>query len=108
MGNLRLVLEWMNSPLAFVLKPGANTIGRNPTNDFRISDSSVESFHLEIVLGDIFVVVRPINGATFINGVRIDIEEYLYPDMVLRIGGVELMLRPDWNGTVEDTVKFVI
>jgi len=108
MKNLRVMLEWMNSPWAFVLKPGSNKIGRNPTNDFRISDSSVQPFHAEIVLGDIFVAARPLKGEIFIDGVRVETEEFFYPGMVLRMGVVELRLRADWNGTEEDTQRFVI
>ena len=47
---VRVVLRWIDSPWAFELSPGLNKLGRNPTNDFRVSDPSVSSFHAELMV----------------------------------------------------------
>lgn len=90
---VRLVLTWKNSPWAFELRPGLNKLGRNPTNDFRISDPSISSFHVEIVVEEEEIRVRDLGSTngTFINGEKLR-EGTLGPGMVLRLGTVELQL----------------
>src|SRR4029077_1381663 len=66
---VRVVLRWIDSPWAFELAPGLNKLGRNPTNDFRVSDPSVSSFHAELMVEDELIRVRDL-GST--NGTFID------------------------------------
>jgi pSer/pThr/pTyr-binding forkhead associated (FHA) protein len=66
----RLVLSWIDKPLAFELRPGLNRLGRNPTNDFRVPDASVSSFHCEITLdSDSSVHIRDLatTNGTFVD-----------------------------------------
>src|SRR4051812_38341644 len=90
---VRLVIRWLDSPWAYELKPGLNKLGRNPTNDFRISDPSVSSFHAELAVEDDSIRVRDL-GST--NGTYIDdkkIEEWiLKPENILRLGNIRMRL----------------
>lgn len=90
---VRLVLTWTGHPLAFELRPGLNRFGRNPTNDCRISDPSVSSFHAEIQVSGEGIHVRDLGSTngTFIGSQRIQ-EAMLAPGGSLRIGQVELQL----------------
>src|SRR5881275_2371627 len=89
----KLLLTGLTHPGTFELEPGFNTLGRNPTNDFRVHDSTVSSFHCEIVLSDDAVVVRDLGSTngTYIDGQRID-EGVLKPGQVLRLGSADLRL----------------
>lgn len=90
---VRSVLRWLDSPWAFELLPGLNKLGRNPTNDFRISDPSVSSFHAELVLENDIIRVRDLGSTngTFIDDVRIE-ESLLKPENVLRLGNIRFAL----------------
>jgi hypothetical protein len=90
---VRSVLKWLDSPWAFELLPGLNRLGRNPTNDFRISDPSVSAFHAELFLENDVVRVRDLGSTngTFIDDVRIE-EARLKPENVLRLGNVRFAL----------------
>jgi hypothetical protein len=83
----------LDSPWAFELLPGLNKLGRNPTNDFRISDPSISSFHAEIAVESDIIRVRDLGSTngTFIDEVRIE-EGLLKPEHVLRLGNVRLAL----------------
>jgi hypothetical protein len=90
---LRMVLQWLNTPWAFELHPGLNTIGRNPTNNFKVSDPSVSSFHAELLVEGDSVRVRDLGSTngTFIDGKRVE-ESSLAPDNTLKLGNVEFKL----------------
>ena len=90
---IRSVLRWLDSPWAFELLPGLNKLGRNPTNDFRISDPSISAFHAEIAVERDIIRVRDLGSTngTFIDEVRIE-EGLLKPENVLRLGNVRLAL----------------
>src|SRR4051812_40373994 len=90
----RLVLSWVNKPYAFELLPGLNRLGRNPTNDFRVADASVSSFHCEILLGpDNTVHVRDLasTNGTYINGISA-LDGFVQVGNVVRLGSVEFKL----------------
>src|SRR4051794_27947638 len=90
----RLVLSWVDKPFAFDLMPGLNRLGRNPTNDFRVPDASVSSFHCEITLNeDHSLHVRDLasTNGTCIDGARIK-EGKLQPGQSLRLGTAEFRL----------------
>ena len=91
---VRLVLRWLDSPWAFELLPGLNRLGRNPTNDFRISDPSVSSFHAEITLENDSVRVQDLGSTngTFIDESKVT-EAELKPEHILRLGNVRLSLQ---------------
>src|SRR5688572_23979029 len=90
---VRSVLRWIDSPWAFELVPGLNKLGRNPTNDFRISDPSISAFHAEVVLENNTVRIRDLGSTngTFIDDLRVN-EGILTPQNVLRLGNVRLAL----------------
>src|SRR5687768_18140738 len=90
---VRSVLRWLDSPWAFELLPGLNKLGRNPTNDFRISDPSISSFHAEIGVEKDIIRVRDLGSTngTYIDEVRIE-EGVLKPENVLRLGNIRLAL----------------
>lgn len=89
----RFVLTGLTQPATFELEQGFNTIGRNATNDFRVHDATVSSFHCEIVLSSDAVLVHDLGSTngTFIDGVRIE-ESGLTAGQVLKLGSVELRL----------------
>ena len=90
----RLVLTWVGKPVAFELMPGLNRVGRNPTNDCRIADASISSFHAEIALNpDNTVHVRDLasTNGTYIDGVPL-LDGELKPGQILRFGSVEFAL----------------
>jgi predicted component of type VI protein secretion system len=90
----RLVLSWVGKPLAFELMPGLNRLGRNPTNDFRIADASISSFHCEVTLNPNGIVhIRDLasTNGTYINGLQ-TLEGDLRAGQSLRLGTVELQL----------------
>ena len=86
---VRSVLKWLDSPWAFELLPGLNKLGRNPTNNFRISDPSISSFHAEIVVADNVIRVRDLGSTngTYIDEVKVQ-DAVLKPENVLRLGNV--------------------
>src|SRR5688500_80042 len=90
----RLVLTWVGKPVAFELLPGLNRVGRNPTNEFRVADASISSFHAEIALKpDNTVHVRDLasTNGTYIDGVPL-LDGELKPGQILRFGTVEFAL----------------
>jgi pSer/pThr/pTyr-binding forkhead associated (FHA) protein len=90
----RLVLSWLGKPFAFELMPGLNRLGRNPTNDFRVADASISSFHCEVSLNpDNSLSIRDLasTNGTFIDGVQVS-EGKLRPGQTLRLGTVEFAL----------------
>lgn len=94
LGMERLVLSWVNKPYAFELMPGLNRLGRNPTNDFRVADASVSSFHAEVTLdSENNVHVRDLasTNGTFIDGISA-LDGPVNPGQILRLGSVEFKL----------------
>jgi pSer/pThr/pTyr-binding forkhead associated (FHA) protein len=91
----KLVLIGMTHPGEFELEPGFNTLGRNPTNDYRVHDATVSSFHCEIVLSEDSVLVRDLGSTngTFIDNHPVH-EGQLKPGQILRLGSAELRLEP--------------
>jgi len=89
----RFLLSGLTQPAAFELEQGFNTIGRNATNDFRVHDATVSSFHCEIVVSGDSVLVHDLGSTngSFIEGVRIE-EANLTAGQVLKLGSVELRL----------------
>jgi hypothetical protein len=87
------VLTGVNKPGAFELAPGLNRLGRNPTNDFRVHDSTVSSFHCEITVKDTGVIVRDLESTngTFIDGRPVQ-EAPLQPGQILTLGSAEFRL----------------
>jgi hypothetical protein len=90
---VRVVLRWIDSPWAFELSPGLNKLGRNPTNDFRVSDPSVSSFHAELMVQGEDIRVRDLGSTngTFVDDRRIE-EGTLKPENILRLGNVRFQL----------------
>jgi pSer/pThr/pTyr-binding forkhead associated (FHA) protein len=90
----RLVLSWVGKPVAYELMPGLNRVGRNPTNDCRVPDASLSSFHCEIILNpDNTVRVRDLasTNGTFVEGLQI-MDSEVKPGEILRMGSVEFAL----------------
>jgi hypothetical protein len=88
-----LYLNGISKPWSCELKGGINSIGRNPTNDFRVSDSSVSSFHceLEVTLDSVLVRDLGSTNGTFIEGEQVA-EGMLKRGQVLKLGDAELRL----------------
>ena len=90
----RLVLSWVGKPVAYELMPGLNRVGRNPTNDCRVPDVSLSSFHCEITLNpDNTVRVRDLasTNGTFVDGLQV-MDSEVKPGQILRLGSVEFAL----------------
>jgi pSer/pThr/pTyr-binding forkhead associated (FHA) protein len=90
----RLVLSWVGKPVAYELMPGLNRVGRNPTNDCRVPDASLSSFHCEITLNpDNTLRVRDLasTNGTFVDGLQV-MDSEVKPGEILRMGSVEFAL----------------
>ena len=89
----RYVLVGISIPATFELEPGFNTIGRNATNDFRIHDANVSSFHCEVVVSSDALLIHDLGSTngTFVDGERID-ESRILPGQILKLGNIELRL----------------
>ena len=90
---IKLVLTGLTQPGSFELEPGFNTLGRNPTNDFRVHDVTVSSFHCEIVVSEGSILVRDLGSTngTYIEGQPVQ-EALIEPGQILRLGSMELRL----------------
>jgi hypothetical protein len=87
------ILTGITHPGEYELDEGLTSLGRNPTNDFRVPDSTVSSFHCELIVTSGSVLVRDLNSTngTFINGEPVS-EALLEPGHVLTLGHAELRL----------------
>ncbi len=104
----RFVLVWLNRPWGIELRPGINRIGRNPTNDFRVSESSISSFHCEIYLTDRVATVRDVGSTngTFVAGNRVT-ECRLDLGQILRLGNAEFKLEETTANAAEAPFNMV-
>ncbi|MEJ8855360.1 FHA domain-containing protein [Variovorax robiniae] len=74
-----------------LLKPHANVLGRDATNDVVIDSSSASRKHARITVEPAFVTIEDLGSSngTFVNGVRIDRQVLAHGDEV-RIGTFEI------------------
>jgi hypothetical protein len=88
-----LIITGGSTAHSIELKPGLNSIGRDPDNEILIEDPSISKRHCEILVNDFQVRVRDL-GST--NGTRIGgqlvQEAPLRGDQVLHVGRVEMRL----------------
>ncbi len=89
----KLQLTGITHPGSIELLDGLLSIGRNPTNDFRVHDATVSSFHCELLITGKTVLVRDLNSTngTFINDDPVH-EAILKSDQILRLGNAQLRL----------------
>jgi hypothetical protein len=92
----KLVLKGLSKPWLTELKLGFNTLGRNPTNDFRIPDASVSSFHCEIIVSEDSILVRDLGSTngTFIDHQPIQ-ESVIQPGQTVQLGSAEFRLEAE-------------
>jgi len=78
---------------SFELKPGVNTVGRNPDNDLSIDHDSVSDYHCRIEVTASGIVVRDLDSAngTWIDTAQIQ-EARLGPGQTLQLGEVQFVL----------------
>jgi hypothetical protein len=84
------------------LKPGANSIGRADSNDFKINHPSVSSAHCQIEVNNHLAVLRDTGSTngTFVAGSPVQ-EGQLQHGQVVQLGGVEMIFYSDATaGTV--------
>ncbi|MGD0261682.1 MAG: FHA domain-containing protein [Verrucomicrobiota bacterium] len=93
----RLVVQ-PSSPAAWEikLKEGANSLGRNPANDFKLDDPSVSGSHCQIAVENGIAVIRDLGSTngTYVNRAPVK-EAVLQPGQTIHLGGVELMFYSD-------------
>ena len=94
---VRLVVQ-PGSPTAWEikLKAGANSLGRNPANDFKLDDPSVSGAHCHIVVQDGNAVIKDLGSTngTYVNRSPVK-EAALQPGQTIHLGGVEMMFHSD-------------
>lgn len=78
----------------FSLKPGLYRVGRHPSNDVRLDDPSISSFHCELQVQEIGVGVTDVGSTngTFINQKQVT-KGFVSGGDLLTIGGVDCILR---------------
>ncbi|PWU16412.1 MAG: hypothetical protein C5B50_13635 [Verrucomicrobia bacterium] len=78
------------------LKPGANTIGRAPANDFKLEDGSVSGSHCQIIAEQGRTSIKDLGSTngTFVNRTPIR-EAVLQHGQTVQLGGVTLMFFDD-------------
>jgi pSer/pThr/pTyr-binding forkhead associated (FHA) protein len=93
----RLVIN-PGSPAAWEvqLKPGANSLGRGPANDFQITDPSVSGSHCQIMLSGGSAVISDLGSTngTFVNRAPVK-EAALQTGQTIHLGSVELAFYGD-------------
>jgi len=98
----RLVIN-PGSPAAWEvqLKPGANSLGRGPANDFQITDPSVSSSHCQIAVEGARVVLRDLGSTngTFVNRAPVK-EAVLQNGQTIHLGSVMMAFYSDAPGAV--------
>lgn len=72
----------------------AVTIGRDPTNDFRLVDRKLSRIHcqFQMIGGRCQIADLNSTNGTLVNGKRIDVEEWLNPGDVIEVGTSKLRL----------------
>jgi len=98
----KLTLKGVTHPGSLELSEGMVSLGRNPTTDYRVSDPTVSSFHCEIIISGLTVLVRDLNSTngTFIDNEPVQ-EAFLRPGQSLRLGQAEFTLE---STAAEDVV----
>ncbi len=92
------------------LRPGKNSVGRNPACDILIADPTVSSHHAEITVTPIAVLVEDLESTngTYLNGQRFK-KGVLQPGQVLRFGEVEMVLEtPEAHIAIPEIKKEVM
>jgi len=89
----QLVLKGITHPGVHEVDEGIVSVGRNPTNDVRISDPTVSSFHCELIISEGTVLVHDLNSTngTYIEGQPVR-EGVLKAGQTLRLGQAEVRL----------------
>ncbi len=74
------------------LKPGTNSFGRGPGNDFRLDDPSVSIAHCQIVVSGDSVMLKDLGSTngTYVNRTRVVIAP-LQPGYQIHLGTVEML-----------------
>jgi hypothetical protein len=95
-GMPRLVYKVGEAFHSLELKPGANRLGRVEGSDFQIDHPTVSSLHCALFLNGEDVLVRDYKSTngTYVNGERVIEEAPLPLEATLRLGDVELVLKP--------------
>jgi len=78
------------------LKPGVNSFGRGPANDFKLDDPSVSGSHCQIVIGSGGAVIKDLGSTngTYVNRSPVK-EAVLQSGETIHLGGLEMMFYGD-------------
>ena len=94
-------LQTLGSNVRHNLHDGLNTVGRNPTNDVRLTEASVSSFHCEIEVDATGMRVRDLQSTngTRVNNAPVEFAE-VRPGDELALGEVRLQVDREELATV--------
>jgi hypothetical protein len=78
------------------LRPGANTLGRNPANDCQIEHGSVSGSHCRIILENGVATLQDLGSTngTFVDRAPVQ-ETVLQPGQLLQLGSVQMRFEDD-------------
>src|SRR3954453_8513264 len=91
-----LINPGSSAPREIQLKPGANSLGRRPDNDFQIEDGSVSGAHCQILVDHGQVIIKDLGSTngTFVNNSPVQ-EATLQGGQTVRLGNVDMMFQGD-------------
>jgi hypothetical protein len=94
------------APWEIHLKPGTNSLGRGPDNDFKLADGSVSGAHCQIIVEDGKATLKDLGSTngTFVNRAPVK-EAVLTHGQKVHLGGLEMLFCSDETASTAPTAQ---